>query len=92
MLKKSAKCVLILAPILKQCVGTYLPYLTVSINYSLKENTLPEELKPSEVIPLYQKLDPPKKENHRPVSLLPHVSKIFERILLGKKCAYSELF
>ena len=52
MLKKSAKYGLILAPILKQCVGTYLPYLTVSINYSLKENTLPEELKPSEVIPL----------------------------------------
>ena len=92
MLKKSAKYGLILAPILKQCVGNYLPYLTVSINYSLKENTLPEELKPSEVISLYQKLDPPWKENYKPVSLLHHVSKIFERILLGKNCPYSELF
>ena len=92
MLKKSAKYGLILAPILKQCVGNYLPYLTVSINYSLKENTLPEELKPSEVISLYQKLDPPRKENYKPVSLLHHVSKIFERILLGKNCPYSELF
>ena len=92
MLKKSAKYGLILAPILKQCVGNYLPYLTVSINYSLKENTLPEELKPSEMISLYQKLDPPRKENYKPVSLLHHVSKIFERILLGKNCPYSELF
>ena len=92
MLKKSAKYGLILAPILKQCVGNYLPYLTVSINYSLKENTLPEQLKPSEVISLYQKLDPPRKENYKPVSLLHHVSKIFERILLGKNCPYSELF
>ena len=92
MLKRSAKYGLILAPVLKQCVGNYLPYLTVSINYSLKENTLPEELKPSEVISLYQKLDPPRKENYKPVSLLHHVSKIFERILLGKNCPYSELF
>ena len=33
------------------------------------------------VIPLYKKQDPLKKENYRPISLLPHVSKVFERIL-----------
>ena len=30
---------------------------------------------------MYKKLDPLQKENYRPVSLLPHVSKIFERII-----------
>ena len=69
------------ASILKQCVDAYLPYLTDSINYSLRESTFPEELKHSEVIPVYKKLDPLKKENYRPVSLLPHVSKVFERII-----------
>ena len=73
--------------VLKQWVDAYLPYLTVSINYSLRNNTFPEELKRSEVIPLYKKLHPLKKENYRPVSLLqknkcPHgrqTIKTFER-------------
>ena len=30
---------------------------------------------------MYKKLDPLQKENYRPVSLLPHVSKAFERII-----------
>ena len=58
-----------------------MPHLTVTINYSLRENIFPEELKLSEVIPLYKKLDPLKKEKYRPVSLLPHVSKVFEIII-----------
>ena len=62
---------------LKQCVDAYLPYLTDSINYSLREITFPEEHKNSELIPVYKKLSPLKKENYRPVSLLPHVSKVF---------------
>ena len=33
------------------------------------------------VIPVYKKLDPLKKENYKPVSLLPHVSKVFERTI-----------
>ena len=45
------------------------------------ESTFPEELEHSEVIPVYKKLDPLKKENYRPVILLPHVSKVFERII-----------
>ena len=57
--------------ILKQCVDASLPYLTVTINYSLRGNAFPEER--SEMIPLYRKLDSLKKENYRPISLLPHV-------------------
>ena len=57
-----------------------LPYLTVWTNYSLRENTFPEELI-YEVIPWYKKLHPLKKESCTPVSLLPHVSKVFERII-----------
>ena len=52
------------ASILKQCVDGYLPYLTISFNCSLRENTFYEELKGSEVIPLYKKLDSLKKENY----------------------------
>ena len=72
------------ASILKRCVDAYLPYLTDSISYSLIESTFHEEPKHSEVIPVYKKLDPLKKENYRPVSLLPDVSKVFERIIYQK--------
>ena len=36
-------------------------------------------MKHSEVIPLFKKEDPLKKEKYRPVSLLSHLSKVFER-------------
>ena len=42
------------------------------------------------MIPLYKKLDPLKKENYRPVSLLPHVSKVFERIIYKQINTYME--
>ena len=67
--------------ILKQCVDVYLLFLTKAINHAITENTFPEQLKKSEVIPLYKKEDPLKKENYKPMSLLPHVSKVFERII-----------
>ena len=47
----------------------YLPYLTVTINYSLRENTFPEEVKRSEVILLYNKLNLLKKENYISVTV-----------------------
>ena len=42
-------------------------------------NYFPKEVKSAENIPVHKKVDPSKKENYRPVSLLPYVSKIFER-------------
>ena len=68
----------------------YLPYLTASTNYSLKENTSPEDFKHSEVIVLYKKLGRLKEENYRPVSLLPHASKVFEKIIYKQKNCYME--
>ena len=67
--------------ILKQCVDVYLLFLTKAINHAITENTFPEQLKKSEIIPLYKKEDSLKKENYKPVSILPHVPKNFERII-----------
>ena len=74
------------AVILKQCVNPYLPHLTNSINYSFQHSTFPQELKFSKVIPLYKKLDP--KENYTPVHLLPHISKLFDRIISKQITGY----
>ena len=74
--KNSSTYAAIAASILKQTIEVHLKYLTNTINHSLKESVFPDELKQSEVIPIYKKLDPLQKENYRPVSLLPHISKV----------------
>ena len=82
--KKSSTNGSIPGTILKQSVETYLPFLTKAINLAITECEFPDKLKKSEVIPLYKKQDPLKKENYRPISLLLHVSKVFERILYAQ--------
>ena len=55
--------------------------LTSTINHSLKESTFTDKLKQSEVIPVYKKPDLLQKENYILKSLLPHIPKVFERII-----------
>ena len=43
--------------------------------------TFPDELKQSEIKPVYKNLDPLQKENYRPVSLLPHILKVLQRVI-----------
>lgn len=42
---------------------------------------LPDRIKGAQVVPLYKKKYPLSKENHRPVSLLPTISKVYERTM-----------
>ena len=79
--KKSSTNGTIPATILTQCMDVYLPFLTKAINHAITKNIFPAQLKKSEVIPVYKKEDLLKKENYRPVSLLPHGSNAFERII-----------
>ena len=55
--------------------------LTDIINDCLTQGVFPDELKLAEVTPIFKKKDCLNKENYRPVSLLPHMSKVFERII-----------
>ena len=50
------------------------------------------QLKLADISPLHKKLETIKKENYRPVSLLPLVSKLFERIMQKQMIAYMEKF
>ena len=67
--------------VLKQTIDVHSQHLTNAINHTLQTNCFPDKLKQSEVIPVYKKLDPLDKEDYRPVSLLAHVSNVFERII-----------
>ena len=56
--RKSSTYGAIPASILKQTIEVHLKYLTNTTNHCLKESTFPDELKQSEVIPVYKKLNP----------------------------------
>jgi len=51
-------------------------------NRYLARNVFPEELKRACVIPIYKKGSKNNIENYRPISVLPTISKVFEKLLL----------
>ena len=55
--------------------------LTLMINQAFNTGIFPEKLKYAKVLPIYKKGDIKLLENYRPVSLLPSISKIFEKIM-----------
>ena len=60
------------------------PVLTDCINSAIKNCSFPEELKWADIVPCYKKDDASDKSNFRPISILPTVSKVFERILFDQ--------
>ena len=69
------------AKILKKSVKIYKKEITFIINDSIEKGIFPDDLKLADVSPIFKKEYSFKKENYRPVSILPHRSKVFERIL-----------
>ena len=63
-------------------------HLTNAINHTLQTNCFPDKLK--HVILVYKKLDPLETENYIPVSLLSHVSVVFDRIIYKQMNTYME--
>ena len=55
--------------------------LTKLINQSLKTGIFPNKLKLGKVIPVHKKDDIHQMENYRPISLLPSISKVFEKVV-----------
>ena len=51
------------------------------LNQILRTGDFPDRIKLADITPVFKKNNPLEKENYRPVSVLPVVSKIFERIM-----------
>ena len=66
--------------------------LTNCINECIKQNKFPNELKIADVTPILKKEDPLDKTNYRPISILPTVSEIFERISFNQLQRFSNKF
>ncbi|MCH1595850.1 MAG: hypothetical protein L7S42_05015 [Flavobacteriaceae bacterium] len=84
----SKSCVLDPIPtyLLKECLDTLLPVITRIINLSIKSSTVPACFKTAAVTPLLKKttLDLNCLKNFRPISNLPFISKVLEKVILKK--------
>ena len=66
---------------LKSTIDVHISLLTKIINSSIRKECSPDELKAAEITPIFKKNDDLDNENYSPVSVLPHVSKIIERVM-----------
>ena len=61
-----------------------------NINNCFENSNFPTELKLADVIPVYKKKSKNFKDNYRPVSILPNISKIYERVIYEQMQPYFE--
>ena len=50
----------------------------------INDCVFPENLKWAEILPVFKKGDLYNKENYRPISILPTISKVFERVIFDQ--------
>ena len=72
----------ILNKLLKSAKTFIVAPLTIIINQMFQFGKFPDLLKISKVLPIYKKDDDSLFSNYRPISILPSVSKIFERAIM----------
>ena len=65
--------------------------LTFIMNLSMKESIFPKSLKIAKVLPLFKSGGRSSFGNYRPISILPCISKIVERVIYNKLSSYLEL-
>ena len=74
--------------LLKQISSFISPVLTIITNQSLSTGIFPEKLKIAKVLPLFKKGNCHHFDNYRPISLLPSISKVIERIVYDQLYEY----
>ena len=77
--------------ILKESEFTF-ETLTNCINKSIETGYFPDSLKEANITPIFKKDDLLDKSNYRPVSILPLISKVFERLIYNQLSEYTESF
>ena len=55
--------------------------LTLVFNISIKDGTVPDQLKIVRVVPIHEKESKNNFTNYRPISILPGLSKMFKRLV-----------
>jgi hypothetical protein len=58
--------------------------LTILINKSMEEGKMPDDLKLAKVVPIHKSGNKQSLNNYRPISLLPVLSKLFEKVIFKR--------
>ena len=76
--------------LLKDCLPTLAPTISQIVNLSIDQACVPMSLKVAHIIPLLKKpsFDPESLSNYRPVSNLPFLFKVLERIVFSRLSQY----
>ena len=85
---KSKSCSLDVAPafLIKECLDEFVPIITNMINLSLTSSTIPSALKSAIITPILKKptADPDELNNFRPISNLPYIAKLLEKVVVHR--------
>ena len=76
--------------LLKKNLDFFAKYTCDDINDSIRSSKFLNELKQADIVSAYRKKSKLSKENYRPISILPNVSKIYERCLYDQIANYFE--
>ena len=74
--------------ILKDSCQTIAPFLSDMFNLSISTNTFPNDLKIGKVSPAHKSGDRDDLNNYRPISVLPTIARVFERLLYNQMYTY----
>ena len=64
--------------------------LTYIISTSIQQENFPDQWKIAKVTPIPKEVNPEANSDYRPISILPVVSKVFERIIARQICEFTE--
>ena len=78
---KSAPIESMPAKVLKDISDTIAPKIVTDFNVSVTTGVFPQRQKLADITPIFKSDDKPFKGNYRPVSILPALSKIFEKLM-----------
>ena len=72
--------------LLKECIDLFVLFLTKLFNLSLTNSTVPQKFIVAHITLIVKKsdLDPDQPENYRPISNLPFLSKVLERVVFSQ--------
>ena len=68
------------------------PLLSHLINKSISSSQYPKIFKTAQVIPIFKTGDPEKPDNYRPISILPLLGKIYEKVVYKQLYSYFDYF